>query len=124
MPSNNNKIAVIVLGIITIISLGFILHLYTLDGGQAFVYQNGDLLVELDLKNNQIYEVKDDQNNVTNIISVEDGYVYMKEANCPDHICMNMGKIKHHNQSIVCLPNKIVINIQDDTNSSYDSIVQ
>lgn len=56
----------------------------------------------------------------TNIVVIEDGYVYMKEANCPDKICIKQGKINKKGQTITCLPNKITVSI--DSNDDIDVI--
>ena len=53
-------------------------------------------------------------NNGTNTLVIEDGYVYMLEANCPDHICIKQGKINKKGQTITCLPNKITVSISSD----------
>lgn len=51
-------------------------------------------------------------NNGTNTLVVKDGYAMITEANCPDHVCVNQGKINCSGQSIVCLPNKLVVTIE------------
>ncbi len=50
----------------------------------------------------------------SNILVVEDGCAYMKEANCPDHTCINMGKISMTGQKIICLPNKLAVIVCTD----------
>lgn len=47
----------------------------------------------------------------TNVCVIKDGKVYMKEANCPDHLCVHTKAIDHKGGSIVCLPNKVVIEV-------------
>lgn len=60
-------------------------------------------------------------NNGTNILVIEDGYAFMKEANCPDYLCIKQGKIKYNGQSITCLPNKINVKVVA-ANSGVDII--
>lgn len=51
-----------------------------------------------------------------NIVEIKDGYVEMKEADCPDKYCVKQGKIKHSGENIVCLPHKVVVDIiQEDS---------
>lgn len=121
--NKNNKVAVIILAVIVIISFVSIICFNTKDGGYAFIYQDGNLLEVIELENDTTYQVLNN-NEITNIIAIENGYAYMKEANCKDHTCIHMGKIKHNNQSIVCLPNKVIITIQNNDNINYDSVVQ
>ena len=56
----------------------------------------------------------------TNTICIKDGKVWMKEADCPDHICVRTGKIQHVGQSIVCLPHKVVVEIVEKGNLSSE----
>jgi len=48
----------------------------------------------------------------SNIVCIDKDGVYMKEAHCPDKLCVNQGKIQKNAQSIVCLPNKIIVEIE------------
>lgn len=49
-----------------------------------------------------------------NYLIIENGQVYIKEADCPDRLCVKQGAISRVGQSIVCLPNKVVIKITGD----------
>lgn len=53
-----------------------------------------------------------EQNGKKNIIVVEGGMAFMKEASCPDQICIRQGKIKKKNETVVCLPNQVLIEIE------------
>ncbi len=44
------------------------------------------------------YEIKQDDGAV-NVIAVENGAVYMKEANCRDGLCIHQGKMKKRGQN-------------------------
>lgn len=56
-------------------------------------------------------------------ILVIDGYeVYMKEADCPDQLCVQQGIIKKSGSMIVCLPNKITVEIIGKRNDGVDII--
>ena len=47
-----------------------------------------------------------------NTVIIKDGQVYMAEADCPDKLCVNSKPISSRGQSIVCLPNRIVLKIK------------
>ena len=59
------------------------------------------------------YEIKQDDGSI-NVIAVEGGAVYMKEANCRDGLCMAQGKMKNAAKTIVCLPHKLVVQMEGD----------
>ena len=46
-----------------------------------------------------------------NIVQIEDGMVFMKDADCPDKYCIHQGKTNRKNQSIVCLPHKLMVEV-------------
>ena len=45
----------------------------------------------------------------TNVCEIKNGKVTMIEATCPDHYCMKQKAVDEHGGSIICLPNKVVI---------------
>lgn len=62
----------------------------------------------------------------TNYLVIKDGEAYLTEASCPDLLCVHMGKISSQGQSIICLPNRVVVEIKDDNESDpkeFDVIV-
>jgi len=62
----------------------------------------------------------------TNYLVIKDGEAYLTEASCPDLLCVHMGKISSQGQSIICLPNRVVVEIRDDNESDpeeFDAIV-
>lgn len=54
------------------------------------------------------------KNDEYNILVIEDGKAYIKDASCKDHICAKHNKISMVGETIVCLPNKTVIKIIGD----------
>lgn len=51
-----------------------------------------------------------------------DNKVRMVESPCPDKICMGMGWISQPGESIVCIPNRVVVRIVGE--GDYDSLSQ
>lgn len=47
-----------------------------------------------------------------NNLHVENGTVCMTEADCPDGYCKRQGEISTEKETIVCLPHKLVVEIQ------------
>lgn len=59
----------------------------------------------------------------TNVCEIKNGEVKMIEADCPDHLCMKQKAITDAGGTIVCLPNKVVIEGEkaaDSKDSSAD----
>ena len=64
-----------------------------------------------------------EENSQVNILIIEDGKAYISEANCPDKICVGHRPVKNANESIVCLPHKVVIEILSAQNDNVPDIV-
>ena len=50
-------------------------------------------------------------NGGTNVLVIENGAAYMQYASCPDGLCVNQGKKSHSGERIVCLPNRVMVEI-------------
>lgn len=59
-----------------------------------------------------------------NIIEIKGGKAYMKEASCPDQLCVDQNEISFDKESIICLPNKVVITVISDVESDLDGIIR
>ena len=41
----------------------------------------------------------------------QDGKAYLTSATCPDHLCVNQGKIDQSGETITCLPNRLTVTV-------------
>lgn len=57
------------------------------------------------------------------VFEIADGKIHIKEAVCPDKICAETGFISSPGQSIICVPEKIVITISGESESSVSADV-
>lgn len=57
-----------------------------------------------------------------NILEIKEGKADVIEASCPDGICVNHRAIDKQKQSIVCLPNKVVIEIENGEEQDLDTV--
>ena len=58
-----------------------------------------------------------------NKVVISDGRVWMEEADCPDKLCMAQGKISQPGQTIICLPNRVMVTIRGGS-AQYDGVAQ
>lgn len=89
------------------------------NGNQALVYYENDLILKIDLSQDNEYDVNGYNGNVH--IIVKDNKIKVEEENSPKHICSKQGFISSSNETIVCLPNKIVIKI--DSEDKLDTVI-
>jgi len=58
----------------------------------------------------------------TNTLVIENGQAYMSDATCPDSLCVKTGHIHMAGQSIICLPNRVVVEVVKSSENSVDAI--
>ncbi|MFV0517263.1 MAG: NusG domain II-containing protein [Aminipila sp.] len=67
-------------------------------------------------------EITVEQNNHTNEIIIKDGRVSMSFSDCSNQVCVHTGSISQTTQSIICLPNKVMVQIIGKGEPEYDAI--
>lgn len=102
-------------GAVIIIALvWFIIVKITAKNGKVFnVYQDNVLIMTESLDKDGEYEVSEDGEILMRIV-VKDGYADTVYANCPDKLCVHMSPICDNSGLIVCLPNKIVVEVPEE----------
>lgn len=50
----------------------------------------------------------------SNRLQIEHGVIKIAEADCPDKLCVHQRAIQREGESIICLPHKLVVTIEDD----------
>lgn len=105
-------------------SLIFMAVLYQRQDGQRVVILiDGKATAEYDLSVNRTVTIRTADGG-ENVLTIQDGSCYMKEANCPDHICVREGHIHRKGQSIICLPHHLVIQIEGGKEAEVDAVVR
>lgn len=84
-------------------------------GNEALIYQNGKIIREISLHKNEVISIDKMQ------IEAKNGEIRIKSSNCPKEMCKHMGRISSAGQAVVCVPNKIAIEIKGKTeNQEYN----
>ena len=78
-------------------------------GENVRVTVDGQLYGIYPLSENREIEIK--QNGHTNHITIKDGTVAMTSSSCKNQVCVQTGAISQTKDVIVCLPNKILVEI-------------
>lgn len=113
----------ILAGIVLVIAAFVIIYMNAIkkNGDTVIVKINGEEYKELPLEEDATLEIKG-VNEGVNILVIKDGHADIIEANCPDKLCVRQKRIHYDGESLVCLPNKVVIEIKSDTESGIDAI--
>ena len=83
---------------------------------------DGEVLGEYSLDEDT--EIRIGDNEKYNLLLIKDGVAQISEASCPDKLCVNQGKISFDGQSLICLPNKVVVEVKGGEQSNYDAVAK
>ncbi len=107
--------------------LGLGLLLFGRQGAQVQVRVAGEVVSVWPLSQDGSYTIQGVDGG-TNVLVIEAGSARIVEASCPDGLCVGMGSISKSGQSIVCLPNQVVVEIisdgTDDDASDVDLVAE
>ena len=80
------------------------------EGAVAVVSVDGTVVAEYPLSRDGEYSL----NGGTNILTIKDGAAFMKDADCPDKLCIHQKKKSKTGERIVCLPNRVMVEIEGE----------
>ncbi len=118
-----NDIILIALVVVVSIVLFIAMIIRQEDGGMVVVKVSGETWREFSLHEERTINLDFDDGSYNTLV-IQDGFVRMSEASCPDQICVNHKEIQKSGETIVCLPNQVVIEIESDSQSEIDAIVK
>lgn len=102
--------------IVFIIAAVFVFYALLPESGEtAVVSHNGDVIAEIPLDGSGEYvfpQVPD------MVFTAGDGAVSVTESNCGDKTCMRTGKISKRGEAIICVPNKVIVEIKGSPKES------
>ena len=127
---NDRKKAVLLAAILLVIAILCGIRIYAVShsstgNGQALyadIYQSGELLetIRLDTVTDEYTFEVPGANGASNTVCVRPGSIAIISANCPDQICVHHSRISRNKETIVCLPDKVVITIENGEDSGID----
>ena len=100
---------VLVLAIAAISMFVFINISHQTAGNNIKITIDGKVYGTYSLQEDQVIEVKEDLG--INRVQIKNGKAKMIEADCPDGYCMDQNEISKENETIVCLPHKLVVEV-------------
>lgn len=111
----------LLMGIIVVVAgAAFLFH--ELLGGKGA----GVVTVKVDGVLEGTYTLSEDQeisiNEGTNRLVIKDGKADMEEADCPDQLCVHQKAISKNHESIICLPYKVVVEVESTESGKLDGI--
>lgn len=117
MSKKNKRNDLILIGIVLVLAVvSFVVfNVYrgnTITKGEVVVKVDGKTFGTYNLNRDQKISIKSGDH--LNILEIKDGKAKMIEADCPDQVCVNQKAIDRNLESIICLPNKILVEIKGE----------
>ncbi len=106
---NTSKRDIVLILALAVIGVGLLLatQLGGRIGAYAVVEVDGAEVARYPLSSDGVFVL----NGGTNTLEILGGRARMVEAECPDKLCVKMGWVKYSGQSLVCLPEHLVVKI-------------
>ncbi len=90
------------LGVVAAVSF-FAINLFSAPSVKVVVSENNKIVYEGKISEDNRIQLQN------NVVVIKNGEVFMQESNCKNQICVKHKKIKRSGESIICLPNKVII---------------
>ena len=65
-------------------------------------------------------EIEIERDGHRNVVVIKDNTVHMDYSNCKNQVCVNTGKISKPGETIVCLPNYVIVEIVSSEEGGED----
>ncbi len=83
-----------------------IIAAFSHSGNTVTVKQDNKTVYEGPISHDTVIELEG------NTVIIKDGYAVMQKAGCKNQICVSTGKIERKGETIVCLPNRVTVQIK------------
>ena len=112
MYNYNMKYKILIITAAVIFALGIVGSVLVLTAQKkdtVVIKQNDKIIYTIDLKtaSNKTFDIE--YKGSRNTVEIKDGKIRVKEADCPDKVCVKTGWLSSSAVPIVCLPNHLVI---------------
>jgi hypothetical protein len=120
-----NRVWLFVIGAIAVLSLAslILIHFLKQTGDKVEIYQDGALIHSLPLNQDKTIRIPS-ENGGYNVVTIKQGEVWVSEASCPDQVCVRHGPTCETKDPIVCLPNKLVVQVTHTDREPLDGVTQ
>ncbi len=111
---------ILIIVVLCVAACAYLFHYLLRDTGK------GEVIVEVNGKLTGTYSLNEDQeitiNQGSNILEIKNGKANMIEADCPDQLCVHQRAVSANHENIICLPNRVVVEIRSKAESQIDAV--
>ena len=105
-----NDVIFIAILVAVIAVAGVCLYLFRGEGNSVTLSVDGKVIATYSLDKDMVKDVYTEDGGHNRLV-IKDGKAWVEEASCPDGICAAHKPIHREGESIVCLPNKVVVTV-------------
>ena len=120
------KVDYIIIAFVAVVAVAIVAIYFfaSKQGDYVSVKVSGKEVATFKLGENTEYVIQG-YNNGHNTLVIKNNQAYIKYANCPDKLCKKQGHISKVGESLICLPNKVVVQIESENNKpEVDAVVK
>ncbi len=93
-------------------------------GGTVVITVDGAEIGSYPLGADTVIAIENADGIATNTLTIKDGAAKMTEADCPDQYCVHQKKIRFEGETIVCLPNRVLVTVTGGDAPETDAMVR
>ena len=110
-----NDLLLIGILLAVLILMGLALLLFGKKGDCAVVTVNGEEYGSFPLREETTVDIRTGEGNERlNRLVIRDGKAFIETATCPDGICAAHHPISREGESIVCLPHRVIVTVEEE----------
>ncbi len=108
----------ILLFVVLFLALGvfFVFKITQKNGNLVTVSVDGEIIAQYPLDTDIVKEIETASGN--NTLIIKNGEAFVSNADCPDKLCVNYKPISKTGESIICLPHKLAITVESNSQSN------
>ena len=111
---------ILIAGISCVAAGAFSLHYVLRDVGR------GSVVIKVDGVLEGTYDLSEDQeiviNGGSNTLLIKNGEADMIDADCPDQLCVKQRAVSRNHENIICLPNRVIVEVESVNESRIDTM--
>lgn len=115
---------IVIIGVIIVIATCFLIYnsVNARKGTGVEITVSGKLYKTFPIDKDGVYEITN--GNEHNTLVIKNGKVNISEATCKNQVCVKHKSISKANETIICVPNKVVVKIVSDSENELDGVAK
>ncbi|MBQ8596669.1 MAG: NusG domain II-containing protein [Lachnospiraceae bacterium] len=113
-------IFIAVILVLALLMWGYMRYIGTGNGDTVVVLQDGREIGHYPLSEDNIYIIAYGEE--YNLLMISNGEAFVSDADCPDGLCVKQRAVSKDGESIICLPHKLVIQVEAKEEGELDAV--